>query len=357
MPSSQKVRSSDESTRRGKASDRLPSKILYIIMCHACFRELLLIRALSSELREIRNSIIMDRLSALVESFVDPVSLLSVMEEMGTIISGSLVFHLLADRSFGVNDIDLYVAEGREDALLDFLLEEGYTEVAYRWVEATQYSQFFVKDVYRVERRKDSAMTKINVILTGTRSPLLAVFDFDFTAVFNAISSRWVMSAYAELTMKGETAVARLPHPLPLRIKKYRDRGVVFLPRLVGSIANADENDRKYFLPARSLKDSHSLWTTLRPGEGGSLAGREVEDINAVVSEYQGRGLTMLHLLKVNSDLKYLGHNGPADCAKDAGWYMTNYVSKEGHKRGDHTRALNKAKGKKGGSAKGCRFK
>ncbi|KAJ3574075.1 hypothetical protein NP233_g2001 [Leucocoprinus birnbaumii] len=270
------------STSEGNKNIQLPAEVVSRILYFASFQDLLTMRAASIECRMLGNEAILDRVCESVHDFIDPKPLLDVMEETGAVISGSLVLRLISDKAFTPNDIDLYVSRAGCNVLLEFLVGEEYFEVGCREVYAPEYGGHFIKHVYRLERKDDNGTKKMNVVVTNSRSPLMAVFDFDNSLVFNIITGRTLISAYARLTMKGIGAFAQIPPaPQTSRVQKYIGRGFRFLDNPVGGTTKASEDELRFLYSARSLNDRLSLSLTFRPKgrDRDSLFKKEVEDI------------------------------------------------------------------------------
>ncbi|KAF6744363.1 hypothetical protein DFP72DRAFT_857664 [Ephemerocybe angulata] len=192
--------------------------------------------------------IVRDHLRRRIESTIAASGLhvqntLSMMEQSGTVISGSAALEIAAPGLCSPNDLNLYCPlESYSDAIDLITQTDGYIAEQERTTTvAARRTPFSKLNVNNGVRR----MWKFRHISTGRRitlteslspSPLAPIFFFHLTSLMNCVTGRGAVSFYPEMSEK-YTVQALINRSKnfetihrPLEVSKWTDRGTTIIP-------------------------------------------------------------------------------------------------------------------------------
>ncbi|KAF6747823.1 hypothetical protein DFP72DRAFT_854021 [Ephemerocybe angulata] len=165
---------------------------------------------------------------------------LNMMEETGTVLSGSAALEITSPGSCVPEDLNFYSPSGAAEATVEqILLTSGFAliqepETAIL-TERTPFSKLNVnngvKRVFRLSHRTTGK--RVTVIESLSPSPLVPIFFFHLTTLMNCVTGRGAISFYPDLT---ETYTAMM-NPRrnfavvhkPMELVKWQGRGTAIV--------------------------------------------------------------------------------------------------------------------------------
>ena len=245
---------------------------------------------------------------------LDSVRFLAELRKEHAIVSGSVALYAMLGITFGggndnehnwkPNDIDVYVPfpeafEAEVPFVTYMVYVEGYHPIG-RKVKAEEGYMLFseVKDVISLQK----GTTRMDVILSGSRSSLKPIMRYHSTPVMNGISGNGIFSAYPEMTCayRGnfnpmvfalDRGSPKLP-PANIRkaFHKYTARGFDIRrnPSCWSDVNHVCTKSSHCPLTVRNVEDWGCLYTTFRELGENDGVGMKIGSISKDVSVDDG---------------------------------------------------------------------
>ncbi|KAG1894175.1 uncharacterized protein F5891DRAFT_985289 [Suillus fuscotomentosus] len=174
-------------------------EIQRIILEHLGLSDLITLAETRNENKEGIKDYIAKRRVKLFRSFVDDVDgLLSMMEDTGSVVSGSSALSLIRPEAeeLRARDMDVYVTEAFEEEVLKHLKEkEGYAG-AGDVVLKQEYNDSAMAKIFKLEKGEK----KVDVIVTHWTAAVVPILQFHMTSVMNYITADSLVCLYPRWT-------------------------------------------------------------------------------------------------------------------------------------------------------------
>lgn len=213
--------------------------ILLAVLAHLDTRDLARFGSTSKHYRTCTHKEIRRRIRDILSSHMPRSEMqrfLAILDDTGSVVSGSTALAIVCWNSrrdwrqwAWARDLDIYVARGRVQPLMDFFVSLGYSPKFSSVSRRSPYTRTngvrSVTTLMLLPPRIPLAPISLDIVESTRLSAMWPLAHFWGTAVSNFFSARSLVSAYPEETLKGTCVVNPDACVYPNVLAKYRARG------------------------------------------------------------------------------------------------------------------------------------
>jgi hypothetical protein len=138
-----------------------------------------------------------------------PVEFLTLIGKVGAMFSGSSALWLATGKpsEWTPNDLDIYVPRDKDEAIIDFLVEDGYQHYT-DYFETPERPEVYEESTVSYISKLFKGGESVDIIESSDDTSVLPVSGFHSTATMNFITAESIVILYPSLTFSGISVIS-----------------------------------------------------------------------------------------------------------------------------------------------------